>query len=141
MSDNSKRLIHWSFWLIGIFALVWNIMGSINFVMQMNPSMLVHYPETERLMIEDRPSWATIGFAIAVFGGTFGSLLLLFKKSIAYCLFVASLLGVLTLMVYTISVGISFSMGNIIGVILLPILLAIFLIWYSKLAENRNWIG
>ena len=79
MSDKSAGNIHWSFWVIGAVALIWNGMGAINYGMQMNPDMLASYRESERAIIEGRPAWATAGFAFAVFGGTLGSVLLLLR--------------------------------------------------------------
>ena len=66
MSKNKNRRVHWSFWLIAIITLVWNILGSVNFLVQMNPEMHTAYRENERLIIEGRPIWATAGFAVAV---------------------------------------------------------------------------
>lgn len=140
MSENNKSGIHWSFWVIGVVTLIWNVMGSINFFVQMNPEMLTSYRDTERLIIEGRPVWATVGFAVAVFGGAMGSLLLLLKKSVAYYLFIASLLGVIVTMAHALGVGIKFGLGEILGIILMPMMVAVFLIWYSKLAKSKGWL-
>jgi len=86
MNDETVGRVHWSFWAIGSIALIWNLMGVINFFVQMNPDMLTSYRESERAIIEGRPAWATGGFAIAVFGGVLGCLLLLLRKSAAYYL-------------------------------------------------------
>ena len=77
---------------------------------------------------------------IAVFGGALGCILLLLRKLAAFYLFVASLLGVIVTMIHTLGSGIDFSPGEIIGIILMPLVLAAFLIWYSKQAENKGWI-
>jgi len=139
MNDETVRRIHWSFWLIGVVALVWNVGGVINYFVQMNPEMLDAYRESERAIIEGRPAWATGAFAIAVFGGALGCLLLLFKKSVATYVFIASLLGVLVTMIHTLGVDVDFGLGEILGVILMPLALAVFLIWYSKYAESKGW--
>jgi len=140
MSENSNRGIHWSFWVIGVVALLWNVLGSINFFVQMNPEMHTTYRETERLIIEGRPMWATVGFAVAVFGGALGALLLLLKKSVSYYLFSASVLGVLVTIAHTLGVGINFGIGETLGIILMPMMVAVFLIWYSKLAKGKGWL-
>ncbi len=140
MSDNNKSSIHWSFGVICVVTLIWNVMGSINFSVQMNPEMLTEYRDTERLIIVGRPIWATVGFAVAVFGGAIGSLLLLLKKSVAYYLFIISLLGVIVTVAHALNVGINFGPGEIIGIILMPMVVAVFLIWYSKLTESKGWI-
>jgi hypothetical protein len=139
LNDKTVR-VHWSFWAIGAIALIWNVLGAINFVAQMNPDMLAEYRESERAIIEGRPAWATIAFAIAVFGGALGCVLLLLRKSAAFYLFIASLLGVIVTMMHTLGAGIDFGLGEILGIILMPLVLAAFLIWYAKLAESKDWI-
>ncbi len=141
MNDERISAVHWSFWAIGAVALVWNVMGVMNFFMQMNPDMIAAYRDSERAIIEDRPAWATGAFVIAVFGGALGCILLLLRKLVAYYLFIASLLGVIVTMIYTLGTGIEFSPGEIIGIILMPLVLAAFLIWYSKQAGNKGWIS
>lgn len=141
MGDDKGVRIHWSFWLIGAVALLWNAMGAANFFLQMNPDMVAQYRETERAIIENRPAWATIGFALAVFGGTLGSLLLLLRKSAASYLFVASLLGVVVTQVHSLGVGAEFGRGEILGIILMPLVVAVFLVWYSKYVQGNGWIG
>ncbi|MBT4290454.1 MAG: hypothetical protein HOD92_24265 [Deltaproteobacteria bacterium] len=141
MNDVKPGPVHWSFWAISAIALAWNFMGLINFYLQMDPNVLANYRESERAIVEGRPLWATVAFAIAVFGGTIGCLLLLFRKSAAYYLLVASLLGVIVTMIHTFSVGIDFSAGEIMGIILMPIVVAVLLIWFSRQAERKGWIS
>lgn len=140
MNDKTDGGIHWSFWAIGVIALIWNLMGATNFLMQMNPDMLALYRESERAIIEGRPVWATAGFALAVFGGALGSVLLLLRKSAAFYAFVASLLGVIVAMIHATSADIAFGLGEILGIILMPLVMAAFLIWYSKRVESKGWI-
>ncbi len=144
MRDKTVIGVHWRFWAIGAVALLWNVMGSINYVLQMIPDVLATYSESERAIVEGRPAWATGAFAIAVFGGALGSLLLLLRKSAAYYLFIASLLGVIVTMIHTVSLAVStidFSPFEIAGVILMPLVAVAFLIWYSKHAESKGWIS
>jgi len=141
MNDENVGGAYWSFWAIGAIALIWNVLGVINFFVQMNPDVLSAYRESERAIIEGRPAWATRAFAVAVFGGALGSLLLLLRKSAAFYLFIASLLGVIVTMTHTLGVGIDFGLGEILGIILMPLVVPAFLIWYSKLAESKGWIS
>ncbi len=140
MNDKTVGNVHWSFWLIGAVALIWNVVGVINFFMQMNPDVLAAYRESERAIIEGRPAWATGAFAIAVFGGAFGCVLLLLRKSAAYYLFIGSLFGVIVTMIHTLGIGFDFGLGEILGIILMPLVVAVFLIWYSKRAKSKGWI-
>ena len=63
-------------------------MGVMNYFGQMNAEMVAAMPEAKREIIESRPAWATGAFAVAVFGGEIGSVLLLLRKSAAYHLFI-----------------------------------------------------
>ncbi len=144
MNDETVGGVHWSFWAIGAIALIWNVMGVINFFMQMNADTLASYPESHRAIVEGRSAWATGGFAIAVFGGALGCLLLLLRKSAAYYLFIASLLGTLVTMIHTLGIAsstIDFSPFEILMMILMPLVVAAFLIWYSKQAQSKGWIS
>jgi hypothetical protein len=141
MNDKTVGGVHWSFWVIGAVVLIWNVMGVINYFVQMNPDVLAAYRESERAIIEGRAAWATGAFAIAVFGGALGCLLLLLRKSAAYYLFIASLLGVIVTMTHTLGVGIDFGPGEFLGIVLMPLVVAAFMIWYSKQAESKGWIS
>lgn len=137
MNDKSNTSAHWSFWVVGGVAMLWNMMGVMNFFMQMNPEIVATMPESYRTLIENRAVWVTAAFALAVVGGAVGSLLLLFKKSVAFYIFIASLLGGIVQIIPTISVGnIESAVGT--GAFML---VAVFLIWYSKMAENKGWIS
>ncbi len=103
--------------------------------------MVASYRETEQAIILGRPAWATIAFAVAVFGGALGCVLLMLKKNVAFYLFSFSLLGVVVTIAHTLSTGINFGIGEILGIILMPVAVAIFLIWYEKYAENKGWIS
>ena len=144
MKDETAGGVHWSFWAIGAVALIWNVMGVINFFVQMNPDMLAVYRESERAIVEGRPAWATGGFAIGVFGGALGCFLLLFRKSASLYVFIASLIGVIVTMIHTVNVAsskIDFSPAEIIVMILLPLIVAAILIWYTKLVMSKHWIN
>ncbi len=141
MNDETVARVHWSFWAIGAFAVIWNVMGSMNYLMQMNADMVAAMPETQRAIIEGRPAWATGGFAIGVFGGALGGLLLLLRKPAAFYVFVASLLGVVVTVIHTVTVArtkIDFGIDEIFIMILLPMVVAAFLVWYAKRAQGQH---
>ena len=143
MNDETVGGVHWSFWAIGAVTLIWNVMGVINFFVQMNADALASFPESHRAIVEGRPAWATGAFALAAFSGALGCLLLLFRKSAAYYLFIASLLGVVVQLIHTLGIArrtIGFSPFDISMIILMPLVVAVFLIWYSKWAESKGWI-
>ena len=138
MNNENIGGVHWSFWVIVAVALIWNVMGVMNYFMQMNPDTLADYPEAARSLVEGRPGWATGAFAIAVFGGALGCLLLLLRKSAAFYVFIASLLGVIVTNIHTF--GITSSTEIWVGS-LMSLAVAVFLTWYSKRVERKSWIS
>jgi len=142
MNDESAVRVHSSFLAIGVVALVWNLMGGMNFFIQMtNAEMVASMSEVHRVIIEDRPVWVTAGMAFSVFGGAIGAVLLLFKKSAAIYVFVVSLVGTIVTMGHTLALGLEISPFDAFMMVLMPIVFAAFLVWYSKWAEKKGWIG
>jgi hypothetical protein len=135
---NGKARPHWSFWLLGVAALAWNAMGCVNYLMQMDPERLAAYPEAARALVADRPAWATAAFAVGVFGGAAGCVLLLLRTRFAWHLFAASLLGVAVADFQTARYGAS---GEIWAGSLSSLIVAVIMVWYSGLARRRGWIG
>jgi hypothetical protein len=146
MNNKDTGSAHWSFWVIGVVMLIWNVLGSVNLFWQLNADAdaLALLPETHQAIIAGRPVWATGGFALGVIGGALGCLLLLFRKSAGFYLFVASLLGIVVTMMHTLKVAsaiIDFTALEVFIMIVMPLLVAVFLVWYSKLAERKAWLS
>jgi hypothetical protein len=139
MNDKTGRNVHWSFWIIGVVALIFNVMGVVNYVVQMNAESLASFPESYRPIIEGRPAWATAAFAIAVFGGAIGCVLLLLRKSAASYLLIASLFGVLVTMVHMYRVAGVSAFEIWVGV-LMQLAVTLFLIWYSQYVDRKGWL-
>ena len=87
---------------IVIIALLWNLIGVINFFIQVNLSeeAIAILPEAEQALMNSTPLWSLIAFAIGVFGGTIGSLGLLMQKKWAFYPLLFSLVGVVAQMTY-----------------------------------------
>ena len=94
MTDTQKAPI-W-FWLVGIFALLWNLMGLAayfqHFMMSAEAFASLR-PEQQNLLV-NQPIWLTSAFAVAVFAGFAGSILLLARKRLAVRMFLLSMIAV-----------------------------------------------
>ncbi len=144
MSDTTIGKTHWSFWVIVIITLLWNIGGSLNYIMQMDAEFVLTMPETHQAIIQGRPWWATGGFAVGVFGGVLGCILLMLKKNVAIYIFVISLVGILVTMVHTVNVGlsvVSFTATEMFIMAFLPAIVAALLVWYAILVKRKGWIS
>lgn len=141
MNNKKASSIRSSFWTIGAVMLIWHVMGCVNYFVQMNPEMLAYYRESERIIVENRPAWATAAFAVAVFGGAVGCVLLLVRRSAAFYIFIVSLIGAVFTSIHTLTAGVELGAGEMMGIVALPLAVAVFLVWYAKYAERKNWIG
>lgn len=132
--------IHRSFWLIAAFALIWNALGCVNFYMQITAGDLSFMPQWWRDVVATRPSWATGAMAVSVFGGALGGLLLLFRKSLAYYFFIMSLIGTIVTMSHAMGVS-GAGPRQIFEGLLMPVVMSIVFIWYSKMVTRKGWIS
>lgn len=118
-------------------------MGTMNFIWQMNLSAdaLATLSEAQRAIIEGRPLWVTAAFAVAVFAGALGCLLLLLKKSLALALLVLSLVAVLVSMVPVFGMigKVNFSTFERVMYLAATPAVAAFLVWYTRrlIANNK----
>jgi hypothetical protein len=143
MNNVTTGQVHWSFWAIGAVALIWNVLGVINFAMQMSPDALAAMSDSQRAIVAARPAWATGAFAIAVLCGSAGCLMLLLKRSVAAYLFIASLVATLVQAIPYLGASaapVTLTAAEISMFILMPLAVAAFLIWYAKLAKSKSWI-
>ena len=133
------------FWIVSALALVWNLMGVMAYLVQvtMSPEAMAALPENQRLLYQSTPSWATGAFAIAVWGGTLGCILLLLRKKLASLLLIVSLLGVLVQLYHSFFISNSFAVFGPGGMIMpgMVVVFGIFLIWFSRKAASNQWLN
>ena len=133
------------FWVISSIALVWNLMGVFNYLDQafMTDKVLETLPKEQQILYQDVPAWVTAAFAIAVFSGTLGSLLLLLKKKIATTFFIISFLGIMGQMSYGLLIDQNSDSYGPMGIAMPIIIIAFggYLIWYSRKANEHRWLS
>ncbi|WP_206860170.1 hypothetical protein [Lysobacter changpingensis] len=134
-----------SYWLIAIFALLWNLLGVGAFLMQLlaTPEQLAMMPPEQRQLHDATPAWLQVPYALAVFGGVLGAIGLLAKKRWATGFFLLSLVA---LVVQVLGTFIATPAWTVLGpaALTMPVVLlaiALFLLWYSRRAAARGWLG
>ena len=140
LSEREAGSVHWSFWVVGAVALVWNAMGVLNLIMQMNPDVLATYPESHQTIVANQTGWIAASVTVAIIGGTIGCVLLLLRKAGAVYLFYASLIGTIIVVAHTLSLSIELSASDIVMIIAMPVVVAALLAWYSRWTATRGWI-
>jgi hypothetical protein len=85
----------WHLWVIGIIGFLWNAMGCLDYVMTetQNEGWMAQFTPEQLEFFYGLPTWVVACWAIAVWGGLAGCVLLLLRKSLALWAFAASLLG------------------------------------------------
>jgi hypothetical protein len=85
----------WHLWLVGIAGGLWSAIGVLSFLLtQMNvEAVMSEFPPEQRAYFESFPLWAVAFWAIGVFGGVVGCVLLLQKNRLAVPVLIASLIG------------------------------------------------
>ena len=133
------------FWIVSVLALLWNLIGVAQYLAQayMGIEELESMTQEQRLAFESQPAWVTGAFAIAVWGGALGCILLLLKKKWAVPIFVISLIGIVAQVSYNL-----FKSNNIelygTQAILFPIiilLIGIALVFFSRKAAAKQWLS
>ena len=134
------------FWVIGIIALLWNAMGVDAYIQQAynTERHQAMYPDPKQLeIVNNLPSWLTAIFAIAVFSGLLGCILMLFKKKMANLFFKLSLFAVSVQTIYNLFINEGKEMYGAFEysmLISIPIA-AIFLMIYSKKSTEKGWLS
>ncbi len=139
----SVKLPIW-FWIIAGVALVWNLMGVGAYIAQvtMSPESMAVLSEAERTGYENAPAWAIGAFALAVFGGALGCVLLLLRNKIAIPVFGVSLAGIAVQMFHSFVIANSMAIYGP-GAAIMPamvVLIGAGLVWWSMNVKAKGWI-
>ncbi len=141
--DVNEDLPGW-FKLVAGLAVAWNLLGVVAYIAQtmMTPEAFAAMSPAEQDLYTSTPAWATGAFAIAVFGGAAGSLLLFLRKALAESILVLSLAGVVVQMFHSFFMSNAFEVYGPGGAIMpvLVLLIAIALVWLARSAKTKGWI-
>ena len=144
MNENTKKPTT-SFWVIGGIALFWNVLGVLAYLAQafMSEDTLQSLPEAEQAIYQDVPAWATAAFALAVWGGALGCVLLLLRKRWTKVVLLISLFGIIVQMIYNVFISKSLEVYGPGGLIMpiLVVFIGAFLVWYSRKADTNGWLN
>lgn len=133
------------FWIFGVLALLWNLIGVGAYLNDafMSVEDLGEMTQDYRLLYESRPAWVTAAYAIAVWGGAVGCIALLLRKKWAQTLLLISLIGILAQNAYQFFMSNTFEvLGS--AAMLLPIMvivIGILLVWFARWSERKGYIS
>ena len=130
------------FWVVSSVALVWNLLGVLAFFAQMALD-LGTLSEAEREFYNATPTWATLAFAVAVFGGTLGCVALLLRKSWAFLMLVICLAGIVVQISHSLFIGNGIEVFGPQGLVLpaLTFGIGVLLVWFASYSAKRGWLN
>jgi hypothetical protein len=132
------------FWIVSVLLLAWNGMGVMAYIQQatITQEAVQAMPAAERALLLARPAWATAAFAVAVFGGVVGCLLLLVRSRRALPMLLVSLIGVVAQMTYQFVIADSLAVYGPGGLIMPAMILAgaLFLVGFAVAGRRRGWL-
>jgi ribose/xylose/arabinose/galactoside ABC-type transport system permease subunit len=133
----------WHLWVIGVVALLWNAIGAFDYVMTetRNAAYMSAFTPEQLAYFYGFPGWVTAAWAIAVWGGVVGAVLLLLRRRLAVPVFLASLVAMVLTTVhnYVLSNGLDIFQdagSRAFTCVIFVIALALFL--YARAAAKRG---
>ena len=87
-------------WIVGLAALLWSAMGAFDYLMTQtrNDAYMSNFTPEQLEFFYGLPAWTVALWAVGVWGGVLGALLLLLRNRLAVWAFAASLTGVVVSM-------------------------------------------
>jgi hypothetical protein len=135
---------HTFYWIAGA-AFLWNLLGVFAYIgtVTISPEALAELPEAQRALMANTPPWSTGLFAIAVWGGVLGTLLLLLRQVLALPVLVVSLVAVVINGVYTWFMTNAFEVigSGQAGFSAVIVGIAGYLVGFSIDAKGKGWIS
>ncbi len=134
----------WHLWLVAILAIAWNAMGALDYYLTQSgdAEYLSAFTPEQIAFFTDFPAWVDASWAIAVWGGLFGALMLLLRKPVAVPVLLISLLAMMvtTIHNYLFADGLQV-MGDPFSLTftLVIFLVALFLLRYAS-RQRRNGV-
>ncbi|MDY6927319.1 MAG: hypothetical protein SWN10_09500 [Pseudomonadota bacterium] len=141
---NSSKQMSTGLKVFAWLMVLWNGIGVAAFFSQimMTPEMIAQLPEAQQAVYRDIPVWSYSAYALAVFGGLIGSILLALGKKLAFPVLVISLAGVIVQQYYNFvvidAIGI---MGW--GIVVMPVIvttIALLLVLISQRGVRSGWL-
>jgi hypothetical protein len=92
----------WHLWLVGALALLWNGIGAFDYVMTetRNASYMSSFTPEQLAYFYGFPAWVVAAWALSVWGGVLGSVLMLLRRRQAVPVFGVSLATMVATFVY-----------------------------------------
>ena len=133
----------WHLWVVAILAVLWNAVGVLDYLMTetRNASYLSVFTPEQLAYFNGLPKWIIATWAIGVWGGLLGSLLILLQRRRAVQVLTVSLLSAAVTFLYNFVLSDGLRVMGGAAALLMPavvIVVAILLLIYSRQAAQSG---
>ena len=142
-SNTDTPATPWHLWVIAIVALLWSAGGALDYVMTQtkNEEYMSMFTDEQRAFAYGFPAWVVAFWAISVWGGVLGAVLLLLRKRAAFPVFLVSWVAMVitTFQIYVLSNALEVfgSTGELIFNAVI-FLVALALVFYARAMSRRG---
>ena len=131
-----------SVWIVGVLALLWNLIGVAAFTMQvaMPAQALEAMPADQRAIYEATPAWLYVFYGVATIGGALGSVGLLLRRRWAAPVYLVALMSLVVQVLCSFMVTPAWSLGGAasLGFPVLLVVIATVLWWFARRMATRG---
>lgn len=141
--NETRKLPIW-FWIVAVVAILWNLMGVAAFGYDLrvpgNAETMASLTEAQQDLYRNQPFYEKIVYALATICGLLASIGLVLRKRWSILLFMVSLMAVILQNVFGYFNNAYEIMGT--GYVLpaLVVLIAAFLLWFSRSTAARGYL-
>lgn len=132
------------YWVICVLGLLWSIGGGYDYLMVVteNAEYMGKIPAETLDYYNSFPNWLMWPWAIAIWGGVLGWLLMLLRKTLAVHVFLVALVGLVINMFYFGLTG-GFPIMGLAGSAMMVVVLAIsiFAVWFARRSRTNGTLS
>ncbi len=129
-------------WVVGILAFLWDAMGAFDYLMTQtqNEGYMAQFTPEQLEFFYGFPAWVVAFWAIAVWGGLLGSVLLLMRKKLAVGVFLVSFVSMIITTIHNWGMSNGLEVMGTTGLVFSVVIFvfALFLYLYARAMRDRG---
>lgn len=129
-------------WIVGIVTLLWNLMGAYDYLMTQtrNEAYMGKFTQPQLDYFYGVPVWFEFFWALAVWGGVLGCVLLLLRRGLALPVFAVSFVSMVITTIYSFGLSDGMQVMGTMGFVfsLVIFLVALGLVLYARAMRRRG---
>lgn len=129
------------YWVVSLMGTIWGLIWAMDYVLTQaeNPDYISNIPADAWLYLQNLPLWIMVLWAIAVWSGLLGWVMMLLRKRWAVKFFTLSVIALIMNFIYWIPTG-GWALQDSIGrrFLLVVGLFAVFGVWFSRNMRSKG---